>query len=266
LTRPAIAGKLARVRARSFDEICGYALELVVGSLRGLRGALGRVLADDEPTTMRPLPASSRGERAGDRWFPGTVAAERVPDEESLRRALAASAPLSSAYADDRLVLLTRDPQTLFAYWDLAPGAEHPPGAAKARLILRIHDLTLLDFADAHPLRHQDLDVDRPVGSRYVHVERAAGTYRAEIGWRWNDGRFIARVRSGTVTTARAEAPGDDPARWLTMHRDLSRATSSRRPTGDAPAPPGAPAAPLSSTTAPPQRAPSSDELHRRGG
>ena len=251
---------------RSFDEICGYALELVVGSLRGLRGALGRVIADDEPATMHPLPASSGGHpRTSDPEMHRTTAAERVPDEDSLRRALAASSPLSDAYADDRVVLLTRDPHTLFIYWDLAPGAEHPRGAANARLVLRIHDLTLLDFADAHPLRHQDLDIDRLVGSRYVQLDRVAGTYCAEIGWRWNDGRFVARARSGTITTARAEAPGDDPTRWMTQALP-GHETSPRWPTRDAPAPPGAPAAARASAAAPPQRAPSSEEQHRRGG
>lgn len=253
--------------ARSFEEICGYALELLVGSLRGLRSALGRVIAADEPADLGPAarPGRANGHDASRFGRP----ADRVPDEASLRHALGATPPLPHGYADDRVVLLTRDPHTLFAYWDLAPGAPEPTGAATARLVLRVHDLTLLDFADARPLRHHDLDVDRPVGSQYVPLEGAAGTYRAEIGWRWSDGRFVARVRSGTITVARAEAPGNDPTRWMTVARfaGAERTTMNAAPSvREATAPNGAPSAAPPQSTAAPARAPSSEEQHRRGG
>ncbi len=261
--------------ARSFDEFCGYALELVVGGLRGLRGALGRVITNGEASSRhRASRAAHRGagrgpagDPAADPWTPA-AAADRVAGEASLRDALAASPPLPHSYADDRVVLLTRDPHTLFAYWDLAPGAEQPAGAAAARLVLRIHDLSLLHFADAHPLRHQDIGIDRPVGSCYVPLDGAAGTYRAEIGWHWSDGRFVTRVRSGTVTTARAAAPGNDPTRWMTVARIAGgarpSATQSARPSAQAAAPPeGAPVSRAPAST-PPSRAPASEEQHRR--
>jgi hypothetical protein len=257
------------VSARSFDEICGYALELVVGGLRGLRDVLGRMIVDDEPSSLRPS-AARRGTNGQDPWRPAGHT-DRVANEASLRDALGAPAPLPHAYADDRVVLLTRDPHTLFAYWDLAPGTPQPAGAATARLVLRIHDLSLLDFADARPLRHHDLDVDRLVGSCYAPVDGKGGSYRAEVGWRWTDGRFVTRVRSGTITTARADAPGSDPARWMTVAR-LGRAgygqdadaASARPSVADAPAPSHAPQA-SSPSVAPGPRAPSSEEHHRRG-
>jgi hypothetical protein len=257
------------VSARSFDEICGYALELVVGGLRGLRDVLGRVIVDDEPSSLRPS-AARRGTNGHDPWRPAAHA-DRVADEASLRDALGAPTPLPHAYADDRVVLLTRDPHTLFAYWDLAPGTPQPPGAATARLVLRIHDFSLLDFADAQPLRHHDLDVDRLVGSCYVPVDGSGGSYRAEIGWRWADGRYVTRVRSGTITTARADAPGSDPARWMTVARLGSTgygrdadAASARPSVADVAAPLRAPRAASPSVT-PAPRAPSSEEQHRRG-
>jgi len=255
------------VPARSLEEICGYALELVVGGLRGLRGALGRVIAADEPADLGPSTRPSRT-NGHDPMRTGRPA-DRIADEASLRHALGATPPLPHAYADDRVVLLTRDPHTLFAYWDLAPGAPEPAGAAAARLVLRVHDLTLLDFADARPLHHHDLEVDRPVGSRYVPLEGGAGTYRAEIGWRWSDGRFVVRVRSGTITVARAEAPGNDPTRWMTVARfggaEPTTTDAARPSVREATAPDGAPSA-SGQTTAAPARAPSSEEQHRRGG
>jgi hypothetical protein len=165
---------------------------------------------------------------------------------------------------------MARDPETLFAHWDLAAAGERPAGAADARLVLRIEDLTLLDFTAARPWRHYDIEVEG-VGSHYLRLARPAGTYRADLGWRSADGRFVLRARSTTVTTPRADAPGHDPTQWMTVrvggaaHGGVRDDVPVRLETRWAPRPPGAPvdAPRIRDAT---QRAPSSEEQHRRGG
>jgi hypothetical protein len=241
------------VQARPVDVLCGYALELVVGGLRGARGVLGRLIAADDTRSMRPTACVA-------------PPPARHADEERLRRTLERPAPLPEAYRDDRLVLLVRDARTLFAHWDLTPWTERPTDAGEARLVLRLHDLTFLDFAEAGSWRHEDFDVERLVGSRYVPVARAPGTYRAEIGWRWRDGRFVARARSGTLTTARVDAPGGEPVRWRTVRLEIASGTAPRTVAHDAPAPPGAPRTPPPVPDVGRGRATASEERHRRGG
>ncbi len=238
----------------------GYTLELLVSALRGLRHALGRLVGEDEGGEARRSAASGARARVPRR--------DRLPEEDAVRRALATAAPLPVSYGDDRLVLVARDAETLFASWDLAAAGERPAGAADARLVLRIEDLTLLDFAAARPWRHHDVEVEEPVGTRYLRLARPAGTYRAELGWRGGDGRFVPRARSATATTPREGAPGHDPLRWMTVRVDRAAFAGdapARLDVRRAPPPPGAPVEARRAPHAVP-RAPSSEEQHRRGG
>ncbi len=208
------------MRTRRAQPFLGYALELIVSALHGARVALGCLIGDREDESLSPRAANGdvfrRG--AGDgQPHAGGSAPPTTRDAEALQRELATAPPLPTSYGDDRLVLLARDPGTVFAYWDLAPGFDHPPHGRDAHLVLRIEDLTLLDFQAARPWRQQDFEVEGLVGSRYVEVAHSAGTYRAQLGWRYGDGGFVGRVHSAIVTTPRAETPGHEPLRWMTV-------------------------------------------------
>ncbi len=254
-------GSVPVVRAPSTDVLLGYALELLVSALRGLRLALRRLIGDDDEQTLRPRAAWDAATPVADT---STSPCGDAPAADTLRGAFAATPPLPERYGDDRLVLVARDLHTLFVSWDLAPDSDHAPTAG-ARLVLRIEDLSLLDFAAAQAWRHDDLAVDAPSDARYVSIAHPAGTYRAELGWQRSDGTFIARVRSAIVTTARADAPGHDPLRWGRVERAPLVGDPARLAIRQASAPSRAPAtAPISAARS--RRAPSSEEQYRRGG
>ena len=244
------------MRTHPGEVLFGYALELIASALRGARIALGSMIGDADDGNMRPPATDGRASAHGrhDERRRSASAPRTADDAAALRDAFAKTPPLPASYGDDRLVLLARDPGTLFAYWDLAPGFDYPPGVRDTRLVLCIEDLTLLDFEGL-------------VGSRYVEVARSDGTYRAQLGWRRADGTFVGRVQSSTVTTPRADAPGSEPARWMTVRVE---GTGRGHAAPDAPArlaveetgaPRGAPAA---GTTHAPARAPASAEIHGR--
>jgi len=61
---------------------------------------------------------------------------------------LDATSPLPDSYGDDRLVMIARDPNTFFAYWEITPErTEHirsihgPDSWENAALVLRVYDL-----------------------------------------------------------------------------------------------------------------------------
>jgi len=251
------------------EVLFGYALELIASALRGARIALGSMIGDADDGNVRPPATDGRASAHSrhDERRRSASAPRTADDPAALRDAFANTPPLPASYGDDRLVLLARDPGTLFAYWDLAPGFDYPPGVRDARLVLRIEDLTLLDFEAARPWRHHDFDVEALVGSRYVEVARSDGTYRAQLGWRRADGSFVGRVQSSTVTTPRADAPGSEPVRWMTVRvEDAGRGRGApdapaRLAVEETGAPRGAPAA---GTTHAPARAPASAEIHGR--
>lgn len=107
--------------------------------------------------------------------------------------------PLPTRYGEDRVTLLVRDPETLFAYWELTPAATetacHEQGCPAEALtpLLRLHDLT----QDTPP---EDIVVGQ-AESWYLHVGRPGHRFQAELGLRGPEGRFTSISRSNVVET-----------------------------------------------------------------
>ena len=107
------------------------------------------------------------------------------------------------SYGVNRVRLLVKDPEWLFAYWDVDPrsvdGLRHEIGEralALTRLTLRI--------ADA---RGRDASVILlPYGARawYVRGGAESRSYRAQLGWTLPSGEFRPLAESNTVTTPRS--------------------------------------------------------------
>ncbi len=150
----------------------------------------------------------------------GDVGLEPSPGLESLASGVgkAAEAPLEApkmvipdlpwTYADDRVVLLVRDPRTLFAYWDLRNEtvegalAAVPGGQFKLRL---------LAFARTEPVVVRELDIDIGGRSFYLYDCEPNRDYRIELIVRGPDGRERIVAHASNVATL----PPNRPSSWV---------------------------------------------------
>src|SRR5690606_31625976 len=107
--------------------------------------------------------------------------------------------PLPARYGEDRVTLLVRDPETLFAYWELTPQAMEracrdqgcPPEALTP--LLRLHDLSQTGPPEEVAVGHAE--------SWYLHVGRPGHRFQAELGFRGPGGGFTPISRSNLVAT-----------------------------------------------------------------
>lgn len=122
------------------------------------------------------------------------------------------------SYGVDRVRLLVRDPDWLFAYWDVSPKSIEElrrhlgeRAAAVARLTLRISD----------PVSGGESDVLLPPGARwwYVRTDSARRSYRAELGFTLASGEFRSLARSNTVTTPRVGPSAEKASRRLSYRQ-----------------------------------------------
>ncbi len=114
------------------------------------------------------------------------------------------------SYGMDRVRLLVKDPEWLFAYWDLSPQSVSTlrrelgeRGLALTRLTLRITD----------PGHGGTSIILLPYGARawYVHADKASRSYRALLGWTLPSGQFRTLAESNLVSTPRT-GPSPDAA------------------------------------------------------
>jgi hypothetical protein len=112
------------------------------------------------------------------------------------------------AYEDDRLVLLVRDPRTLYAYWDCHPDtlnaayAEVPDGHAVLRVLL---------MGGSEPRVLRELPVDLAGLSFYVYDLEPHHDYRVELALRSPTGADRLIVKPSNVATL----PANQPSAWI---------------------------------------------------
>jgi len=121
-------------------------------------------------------------------------------------------------YGVDRVRLLVRDPEWIFAYWDVSPEGMKSLGRSLGERALALSRLTLriLD-----PTGGGSLDILLPPGARwwYVRTDSARRTYRAELGVTLPSGEFRRIAESNTVVTPRVGPSAESAARRLS-YRD----------------------------------------------
>jgi hypothetical protein len=105
-------------------------------------------------------------------------------------------------YEVDRLRLLVKDPEWVFAYWDVNPRTLEGIGRSLGERSMALARLTLRVF---DPNNGGSTDVLLPEGTRwwYVRTDTAARSYRAELGLTLPSGEFRRLAESNVVTSPR---------------------------------------------------------------
>ncbi len=135
-------------------------------------------------------------------------------------------ADLPSGYGESRIVLLPRDPQWAYTYWDIPN--EHKEELRRQggqQLALRIYDVTdiNLEHQSPHSIQEypadelardphsiQEYPADELAREWYLPVPVSDRDYMIDIGYRAADGRWLVLARS-----ARVHIPPVYPSDWI---------------------------------------------------
>ena len=121
---------------------------------------------------------------------------------------------LPSGYGESRIVLMPRDPQWAYAYWDI-PGdhKEELRRQGGARLALRFYDVTDINLNYQAPHSLQQYECDEMAREWYLPIPVSDRDYAIEIGYLCNDGRWLILARSAPV-----RIPPVYPSDWIEDH------------------------------------------------
>jgi uncharacterized protein len=118
---------------------------------------------------------------------------------------------LPAGYGDSRIVLLPRDPQWAYAYWDIP--IEHKNELryhGGQQLALRIYDVTDVNLEHQSPHSIQEYPIDEMAREWYLPIPVSDRSYTIDIGYRCGDGRWLVLARSGAVSI-----PPVYPSDWI---------------------------------------------------
>jgi len=118
---------------------------------------------------------------------------------------------LPDGYGESRIVLMPRDPQWAYTYWDV-------PDQHKAllrsqggqRLALRLYDVTDIDAHSQRPHSVQQYDCDELARDWYLPIPVSDRDYLVEIGYLTLDGMWLVLARSNAV-----RVPPIYPSDWF---------------------------------------------------
>ncbi len=113
------------------------------------------------------------------------------------------------SYNDNYLVLMVRDPNCIFAYWEFSNEQkdlivrEFACTWGEVPLMMRVYDLTGLSFNGQNAHSYFDLAVHPLADNFYVKDVKPNHSYCVELGINISTGRFMALLRSNVVQTPR---------------------------------------------------------------
>ncbi len=120
-------------------------------------------------------------------------------------------AGLPTSYGDSRIVLMPRDPQWAYAYWDVSESHKaslrHQGGE---RLALRFYDVTDTELSQQKPHSLQQYDCEEIATDWYIPIPLSDRDYIVEIGYLANDGRWLMLAQSAPV-----RIPPIYPSDWM---------------------------------------------------
>jgi hypothetical protein len=120
-------------------------------------------------------------------------------------------ADLPAGYGESRIVLLPRDPQWAYTYWDVSN--EHKEELRRQggqQLALRIYDVTDINLEYQSPHSIQEYPSDELAREWYLPVPVSDRDYVIDIGYRCADGRWLVLARSAPV-----HVPPVYPSDWI---------------------------------------------------
>jgi len=118
---------------------------------------------------------------------------------------------LPNGYGESRIVLMPRDPQWAYAYWDVPN--EHKEELRRQggqQLALRIYDVTDISLEYQSPHSIQEYPCDELAREWYLPVPVSDRDYVIDIGYRCADGRWLVLARSAPV-----HVPPVYPSDWI---------------------------------------------------
>ncbi|WP_250124471.1 DUF4912 domain-containing protein [Chroococcidiopsis sp. CCMEE 29] len=120
-------------------------------------------------------------------------------------------ADLPAGYGESRIVLMPRDPQWAYTYWDIPN--DHKEDLRRQggqQLALRIYDVTEINLEYQSPHSIQEYPCDELAREWYLPLPVSDRDYVVDIGYRCADGRWLVLARSAPV-----HVPPVYPSDWI---------------------------------------------------
>ena len=133
-------------------------------------------------------------------------------------------------YGDNKIVILVRDPWWIFAYWEIRHDKEEDilkdiknAGDNPAKYILRVYDVTDINFNGKNAHSHFDIDLKNLANNWYINVGSPDRSWIVDIGIATKGSGFYPLARSNMVHTPRHGMSDKFDTQWMMPEEDYRK-------------------------------------------
>lgn len=144
-------------------------------------------------------------------------------------RAFITDKELPAGYGDNRIVLMARDPHWAYVYWEINSSRIDEARRNlksvfdKSRLILRVYDITSVEFDGTNAHSCFDIEIPNVLGNWYVNLGRPNMTFCIDIGYRMPDGGMFVLSRSNKITSPRGTFSEVSDEEWMSSEEEYKK-------------------------------------------
>lgn len=133
---------------------------------------------------------------------------------------------LPEGYGTTEAILLPRDPNWMFLYWEITDNSKKEACRAhgafifqKGRQVIRVHQAVANDGAD----KYFDIPVMHDAKNWYVNVQESGMAYYCEVGLVLPDDTFISLVKTNTVNLPAGHVSEVTDENWMAVTADFDK-------------------------------------------
>jgi len=137
---------------------------------------------------------------------------------------------LPKHYNDTKLVILPRDPNFLYAYWEVSSCTIgelstklHKENFARSSWVLRVYDVTDINFNGSNANKYFDIYVGSESDNWYINVLEINRVWCVDLGLIAPDGSFILVARSNVVSTPRKGVSIITDEHWGSLSKEFEK-------------------------------------------
>lgn len=130
--------------------------------------------------------------------------------------------PLPDKYYEDILVLMPKNPQWAYAYWEITDNKYNEiktnygdQTLSSSKLSIRVYDVTLKEFDGLNANNYFDVELPEGVNDWFIGGLNPKASYLADIGLKTLDGQFITIVRSKAMETPSDSVSTNIDEEWM---------------------------------------------------
>ncbi len=147
---------------------------------------------------------------------------------------------LPKGYNEDKITVMARDPENIFAYWEVTEEKEnrlrqnHGLQWDNSHPVVRIHDVTGINYFNGENANdYKDVYVDDNADRWYFHIGTPDRVFCAELGRKLEDGTFVVIARSNLTRTPRNTLSDKIDPEWMLVTEDQKKLYARIGQTGE---------------------------------